>query len=662
MTSEDRDIVVSARSAMVCAAVMIGNQVAGKATRDAIFLSTYDITDLPLVLIAAAVVSVVVVLLTTRLLTRFGPARVVAPAFVLSALLLLGWWGLIGPMREAAAIAIYLHLAVFGAIVISGFWSVINERFDPRTAKKSIGRIAAGATLGGLLGGLLAERVAALLTTTMILPLLALMHFACAWLITLVARGSEAPKSPAGQSTSAEKPLSGFRVLAETPYLRDLAWLVLLGTMSAGLFDYVFKDAAVGYYGNDSESLMRFFAVFYTVLGLATFVVQTAFGRMSVERLGLAPTIATVPSTLVVGGVGLLVAPGFTLAALTRGIESVFRSSLFRSAYELLYTPISARDKRSTKIIVDVGFDRLGDAVGGGLIRAVLFAVPAMATNILIVIGVGLAGVALLVVRRLHKGYVRALESSLMTRAAELRLEGEVDALGGGALMHTLAAVDLRQVMRAAGATQAMLTRVDELHATALHGLRREARANSEIDRPRTVPLAQRDPLVDRISELRSGDAERIVAELDSEKSLAPALAPHVIALLAWEDVYRRAVISLRGVADRITGQLLDALLDPDEEFAIRRRLPRVLSACCSHRCIGGLLEGLGDKRFEVRFQCGLALAAVHAQEPKMPIDPDRVFAAVQRETEVGERVWETQRLLDELEADTDEPFENEFL
>ena len=61
---------------------MIANQVGGKATRDALFLSTYEVTDLPSMLIAAAVISMVVVLGATRLLTRFGPGRVLPVAFV----------------------------------------------------------------------------------------------------------------------------------------------------------------------------------------------------------------------------------------------------------------------------------------------------------------------------------------------------------------------------------------------------------------------------------------------------------------------------------------------------------------------------------------------------------------------------------------------------
>ena len=43
----------------------------------------------------------------------------------------------------------------------SGFWLMASERFDPRTAKRHFGQIAGAGTLGGLVGGLLSERVAA---------------------------------------------------------------------------------------------------------------------------------------------------------------------------------------------------------------------------------------------------------------------------------------------------------------------------------------------------------------------------------------------------------------------------------------------------------------------------------------------------------------------
>ncbi len=46
-----------------------------------------------------------------------------------------------------------------GPLLGSGFWLIATERFDPHTAKKRFGQIAGAGTVGGLIGGLVAERV-----------------------------------------------------------------------------------------------------------------------------------------------------------------------------------------------------------------------------------------------------------------------------------------------------------------------------------------------------------------------------------------------------------------------------------------------------------------------------------------------------------------------
>lgn len=84
---------------------------------------------------------------------RFAPARLVPTLFVLSAALYFVEWLGSGAFPRVVAVLIYVHTATFGASVVSGFWSVINERFDPYTAKRVIGTIASGATAGGVVGG-----------------------------------------------------------------------------------------------------------------------------------------------------------------------------------------------------------------------------------------------------------------------------------------------------------------------------------------------------------------------------------------------------------------------------------------------------------------------------------------------------------------------------
>jgi hypothetical protein len=111
-------------------------------------------------------------------------------------------------------------------------------------------------------------------------------------------------------------------------------------------------------------------------------------------------------------------------------------------------------------------------------------------------------------------------------------------------------------------------------------------------------------------------------------------------------------------MAPEITGQLIDRLLDPKEEFAIRRRIPRILATCDSERAAQGLLEACLDKRFEVRYRAGAALAQIHQRHPDIPIGRDRVYRVVLKEVKVDRRVWEGERrLLDKLKEGDSSPF-----
>ena len=115
------------------------------------------------------------------------------------------------------------------------------------------------------------------------------------------------------------------------------------------------------------------------------------------ERFGLALTMSTPSIAVLAGGVTALAAPTFAGVVVTRAGESIFRGSWFRSSYELFYTPIPAVEKRAAKSVVDVAFDRLGDAVGGGLVRLALLITPVAAAST--IMALALAGIG----RRHHR-------------------------------------------------------------------------------------------------------------------------------------------------------------------------------------------------------------------------------------------------------------------
>ena len=355
---------------MLCAAAVSGQFIAGKATRDALFLSYLDVTLLPIVVIATSAFSIALVAIGSKMLVRLTPVVFVPLAFAANAVFLLAAWLLTPAAPAAAAWAVYLQISGLGPMLGSGFWLIASERFDPHTARQQFGHITGVGTLGGLIGALVAERVAALYGITTMLPLLAGVNMVCAWQVRQLAMsGYRLPMREGldgAPELAAESPASGLRVLAHTAYLRNLAAMVMLGTAAATLADYAFKVQAVGILGR-GEELLRFFAIYYAATSLLSFVVQSVIGATALQQLGLALTTSTPSLALLFGSIGAMFAPGLQGALVARGAESVFRGSLFRTGYEIFYTPVPSAEKRAAKSIIDVGFDRLGDAVGGGL-------------------------------------------------------------------------------------------------------------------------------------------------------------------------------------------------------------------------------------------------------------------------------------------------------
>ncbi|HEY5940169.1 MAG TPA: hypothetical protein VIT87_05065, partial [Gemmatimonadales bacterium] len=118
-------------AATAAGTVMIAFQIAGKATRDALFLSSFGVDALPAMVIAAAVVSAVVSVVLARVMARSRPSRLIPRLFGLSAVLLLAEWALVVQARRPAAAILYLHFTALGALLVSGFWAIVTERFDP---------------------------------------------------------------------------------------------------------------------------------------------------------------------------------------------------------------------------------------------------------------------------------------------------------------------------------------------------------------------------------------------------------------------------------------------------------------------------------------------------------------------------------------------------
>jgi AAA family ATP:ADP antiporter len=569
--------------AQLTAAALIAQQVGGNAIRDGLFLSLFPVQSLPYFMAGAAVLAIIAAQLSGRLLARLGPARAGPVLVAANATLFLVEWLLLGSQPRAAAVLLYMHSSVLGAITISSFWSLLNERFDPHSAKPLMARVAGAATFGGFVGGVSAERVAALLPEGALLPLLALVGAVCVTGVVAVGKGA-----PARRSSGVDTPdgAGAWAQLHRQPLLRNLAVVIALAAMVGALTDYLLKAEAVAYFGR-GHHLVRFFGLFYSGIGLAAVLIQASLGRFVLGRLGLGGSVASHPA--VVGTASLL---GFVLPSpwrgiLPRGCDVVVRNSTFRAGYELLYTPVAESAKRSVKSIIDVAFDCAGKGAGALLILLLAALAPSPSFAMVNLAAAAAAAGEFFVARRLRAGYVSALEGGLRRQGGELEQAVE-SSMADFSVAGSMTGLDSSAILRALGSAQTV-------HS----------------------PDPPTDPVVAALVELRSGDLLRIgtaLRNLPRDPLIIGALVP----LLANGNLVKMIVSALAAFGPRAAGEMVSVLLDPATSDVVRRRLPLALKSCPSIIARDGLRAGLESDGFEIRLRCGRALLALTGDHPEL--------------------------------------------
>src|SRR5262249_23236756 len=144
---------------------------------------------LPLFVGLSAALSLPVILVAGKWMARYGPARLVPALNAASGIAALGEWLLIGSYPPPIAVLVFFHLNTASALPGPGCWSIVNGRFDIHAAKRHIGQIGMGATLGGVVGGVIAERTAVYFERDTILIVIAAIQLVCAAMLYGFGRG-----------------------------------------------------------------------------------------------------------------------------------------------------------------------------------------------------------------------------------------------------------------------------------------------------------------------------------------------------------------------------------------------------------------------------------------------------------------------------------------
>jgi len=266
----------------------------------------------------------------------------------------------------------YVWISVYNLFVVSVAWSLMADVFDSEQAKRLFAFIAAGASVGGLLGPTLSALLIGPFGASGLMLLAALLLGATLVLKRALMGWRE--KGGAGRHGAAPtqspwqplqgNPFSGFTAVLRSSYLLGIAgFVVLLATVST--FLYFEQARLVAELYPDRAAQVRIFGTIDLIVQAGALLSQLFITGRIAPRLGVRALLAIVPLLMCIGFLGLALAPGFALLAALMIVRRIGEYAFVRPGREMLFAPLDAESKYKAKNFIDTVVYRAGDALSG---------------------------------------------------------------------------------------------------------------------------------------------------------------------------------------------------------------------------------------------------------------------------------------------------------
>ncbi len=410
------------RDALASFAVLfgiMGGHTMLETARDALFLTHLPASQLPFVYLGSAATGILLTVLDRKLARRASSVGAISIYLVLGAILtsVFLFTDLAAP---PALYGLYLWSTVFASWATLQFSLVTSSRFDVAQAKRVLGFIGAGAIVGSVFGATVAR------TLVEFLPVRSLIG-AAAVLFVLTAIGPMSFLQRAGKSQKEGQAVPFTRVamrgasaIARHGYARFLLLLLLTSTVALTVGDFSFKAYARS---SHAASLGSFFATTQIVVNVLALVVQLLFVPRVLRGVGAHGALLILPVLLAFGGLGILLHGALLGALVLRGSDGALRFSLHKTAFDLLYFPLSDADRRRIKPVLEV----LGQRGGQALAALGLLALEQAPRTYPIYVLFGSVALWIGSVGLLRAPYVRLFRESLLRGDLSLSREVQLD-------------------------------------------------------------------------------------------------------------------------------------------------------------------------------------------------------------------------------------------
>jgi AAA family ATP:ADP antiporter len=261
----------------------------------------------------------------------------------------------------------FIWTSVFNLFVVSVFWALMVDVFDAEQGKRLFGFIAAGATLGGIVGSSFTASLAKQVPASYLLLTSAGLLEVGVFCVRRLSRLSDALRQrPATRSDDMPiggSVLAGFAHAFKSPYLVNVSLFLLMFAITS-TFLYFQQAEIVKNYFAERGARTAFFARVDLWVNTLTLGAQLFITGRLLRWIGVAMTLAVLPLLSVVGFSTLAWMPTIAVLVAYQVIRRAGNFAFARPSREVLFTVVPREDKYKAKSFIDTVIYRLGDQVG----------------------------------------------------------------------------------------------------------------------------------------------------------------------------------------------------------------------------------------------------------------------------------------------------------
>ena len=265
----------------------------------------------------------------------------------------------------------FIWASIYNLFVVSVFWQLNVDLFSPAQGKRLFGFIAAGATVGAIVGSGLTAGLARYVSQTFLLIGAAILLEIAVFSVGRLARLSPrlhrhptgAPEQWRHEQTIGGGMWAGIINAVRSPYLLGVSTFMLLFAITS-TFLYFQQASIVSRSFTDRGAQTAFFASVDLAVNVLTLVVQLLFTGRIILGLGVGLALAVLPAITIVGFGALAFTPTLFAIALFQVIRRAGDYAIARPTREVLFTVVPREDRYKTKGFIDTFIYRLGDQVG----------------------------------------------------------------------------------------------------------------------------------------------------------------------------------------------------------------------------------------------------------------------------------------------------------